>query len=76
MARYGGGLVVLLALFTPRLGGQTADPKDPATWTPFKFAGKPRAPEFADIDTWINSKPLTLARLKGQVVVVHFLAFG
>jgi hypothetical protein len=76
MARYSGGLVLILALFTPTAEGQTPDPKDPATWMPFKFAAKPKAPEFADIDIWINSEPLTMAKLKGKVVVVHFLAFG
>ena len=35
-----------------------------------------RPPEFVDIEAWINSKPLTLAGLKGQVVVLHFWTFG
>lgn len=34
------------------------------------------APEFAGIEEWINSEPLTMAELKGKVVVVHFFAFG
>jgi thiol-disulfide isomerase/thioredoxin len=34
------------------------------------------APELRGIDTWINSRPLTLAELRGKVVVVHFWAFG
>ena len=34
------------------------------------------APEFAGIEEWINSKPLTMAELKGKVVVVHFFAFA
>jgi thiol-disulfide isomerase/thioredoxin len=34
------------------------------------------APELRGIDTWINSEPLTLAKLRGKVVVVHFWAFG
>ncbi len=25
---------------------------------------------------WINSPPLTLAQLRGQVIVVHFYTFG
>ncbi len=35
-----------------------------------------KAPEFANIDAWINSSPLTLPQLKGKVIVVHFMAFG
>jgi thiol-disulfide isomerase/thioredoxin len=34
------------------------------------------APEFAEGTEWLQSKPLTLASLRGQVVVVHFWTFG
>lgn len=34
------------------------------------------APEFASIDAWINSEPITIESLRGKVVVVHFFAFG
>ena len=34
------------------------------------------APEFEGVDEWLNSDPLTMASLRGQVVVVHFFAFG
>lgn len=34
------------------------------------------APEFAAIDEWINSEPVTIESLRGKVVVVHFFAFG
>jgi len=34
------------------------------------------APELRDVSSWINSEPLTLAGLRGKVVVVHFWAFG
>ncbi len=34
------------------------------------------APEIRDVEAWINSPPLTLAALRGKVVVVHFWAFG
>jgi peroxiredoxin len=34
------------------------------------------APELRDVTAWINSEPLTLAQLRGRVVVVHFWAFG
>lgn len=35
----------------------------------------PLAPEIVPVDTWINSEPLSLADLRGKVVVVHFYAF-
>jgi hypothetical protein len=34
------------------------------------------APELQGIDAWINSKPTSLADLKGKVVVLHFWTFG
>jgi peroxiredoxin/Spy/CpxP family protein refolding chaperone len=34
------------------------------------------APEFASIEAWVNSDPLTMKSLRGKVVVVHFFAFG
>ncbi len=34
------------------------------------------APEFVEIEEWINSEPLTMESLRGKVVVVHFFAFG
>ncbi len=34
------------------------------------------APEFAGITAWINSQPLTMASLRGKVVLVHFWTFG
>lgn len=55
------------------------------TWS--QFLGEPfdftkvcpspaKAPEFEAIDEWFNSSPLTMESLRGQVVVVHFFAFG
>lgn len=35
-----------------------------------------RAPELEGVTAWINSSPLTLAQLRGRVVLVHFYAFG
>jgi peroxiredoxin len=47
---------------------------------PFNFAqvrpSPADAPEFEGINTWLNSEPLTMKSLRGQVVVVHFFAFG
>jgi peroxiredoxin len=34
------------------------------------------APEFESVDEWIHSPPRTIDSLRGQVVVVHFFAFG
>jgi hypothetical protein len=34
------------------------------------------APELTGIQEWINSKPLALKDLRGQVVVLHFWTFG
>jgi thiol-disulfide isomerase/thioredoxin len=33
-------------------------------------------PEFVGIEAWLNSKPLTVAELKGKVVGVQFWTFG
>jgi len=47
---------------------------------PFDFSRvKPlalKAPELRPGHDWINSKPLTLAGLRGHVVVLHFYTFG
>jgi hypothetical protein len=66
-----------LVLTIPAVPSAGDEPKDdPATWTPIKIQGKQKAPEFVDTDEWINSPPLTMAQLKGKIVVVHFMAFG
>lgn len=35
-----------------------------------------KAPEFTGTGEWINTEPLTVAGLRGQVVAVHFWTFG
>ena len=35
-----------------------------------------RAPELRDVSEWVNAQPHTLQSLRGQVVVLHFFAFG
>ena len=34
------------------------------------------APELRDVEAWINTAPLTLGQLRGQVVALHFWTFG
>ena len=34
------------------------------------------APEFAELQNWVNSSPLTLAGLRGKVVLINFWTFG
>jgi hypothetical protein len=34
------------------------------------------APEFKDVDEWINTKPLEFKNLRGKVVALHFWTFG
>lgn len=34
------------------------------------------APEFADIESWINSQPLTMRGLKGKVVLIDFWTYS
>jgi len=34
------------------------------------------APEFAGIEAWLNSKPLTMASLKGKVVLIDFWTYS
>lgn len=64
---------------------QVLDARQAKLWgqvlgAPFDFsklqASPAWAPEFDDVEAWINGEPMTLAELRGQVVVVHFFAFG
>jgi hypothetical protein len=43
---------------------------------PEPVAMKIKAPEITGIEEWINSKPLQLKDLRGQVVALHFWTFG
>lgn len=43
---------------------------------PTRYAGTVRAPEFpADLD-WLNTPPLTLAGLRGKLVILDFWTYG
>jgi hypothetical protein len=65
MARWAGAISIIL-FFAASI-----------TWPPFGGAISPAkfAPEFSG-ESWINSKPLTLAELKGRVVLVDFWTYG
>ena len=47
-----------------------------AAWAQQPAAFRARPPELQGVTEWVNSKPLTLAGLKGRVVVLHFWTFG
>jgi hypothetical protein len=61
-------LVAGVALSVSLLAG-VAQAQQPAVF-------RARPPEITGVETWINSKPLTLEGLRGQVVVLHFWTFG
>jgi peroxiredoxin len=62
------------------LDGQQTEQYAALLGEPFDFskvkASPALAPEFEAIEAWMNSEPLTIESLRGQVVVVHFFAFG
>jgi hypothetical protein len=62
-------LLASLLLTPPRPAALAADGDQPV-------AMKIPAPDFVDVTDWVNSKPLTWDKLRGQVVVVHFWTFG
>lgn len=39
------------------------------------YAGTARAPEFPAGADWLNSEPLTLARLRGKLVILDFWTY-
>ncbi|HXX48718.1 MAG TPA: redoxin domain-containing protein [Myxococcota bacterium] len=47
-------------------------------WTRVAEGGESRAaaPEFAGIERWLNSEPLTMRELRGKVVLVDFWTLG
>ena len=56
------GLVAAPLAATAARAGDTRQPFD--------------APEFVRSSTWINSDPLSMAKLRGKIVVVHFWTHG
>ena len=58
------------------LGSMLAAWAAAAAWGQQPATFRARPPELQGVTEWINSKPLTLAGLKGRVVVLHFWTFG
>ncbi|MBW7972205.1 thioredoxin family protein [Bradyrhizobium sp. BR 10289] len=48
----------------------------PATPIQVAAASQQTAPDFAGISNWFNSKPLSIADLRGKVVLVDFWTYG
>ncbi|RZI84590.1 MAG: cytochrome c biogenesis protein DipZ [Rubrivivax sp.] len=63
LARSWSGLVSLAELPSAQAEPTTAAPGMPA-------------PELAGIDQWLNTAPLSMARLKGKVVLIDFWTYG
>jgi thiol-disulfide isomerase/thioredoxin len=59
---------------------EKVSPNTPTKATPAQIAGTlgdyGKAPDFTGGGTWINSQPLTIASLKGKVVLVDFWTFS
>ena len=43
---------------------------------PTSFAGTVRAPDFPTGLEWFNTEPLTVARLRGKLVILDFWTYG
>ena len=57
------------ALAAALLAGGACGAQEPASM-------RIKAPELEGISDWVNTRPLKLSDLKGQVVVLHFWTFG
>lgn len=66
-------VLCLIAAVIPGISGEAA-PDQPV---PFKLAAvEGAAPNFAGISNWFNSAPLSMASLRGKVVLVDFWTYG
>ncbi len=66
------GVVVLVTVFRPPMQSVSGDTSAGV----LPVSDRTVAPEFTGIDGWINSPPLTLAALRGHVVLVDFWTFS
>ena len=55
------------------IGGSASPADDGEKLRPLRLT---KPPEFTNVTRWINSGPLTLAGLRGKVVIVHFWTHG
>ena len=60
---------ILLAAVVGVLAAGAARGQEPASM-------RIQAPELRDVTDWVNTQPLKLADWRGQVVVLHYWAFG
>lgn len=67
--------VIALALIASTLPGRSDDASSAAT-TIQMVETKAAAPEFSGLSNWQNSGPLTIAGLRGKVVMVNFWTYG
>src|SRR5260370_3082544 len=65
-----------IALFTLRMTGVPMESLEGSAQAATPDNKPTPAPEFPENIAWVQSKPLKLADLHGQVVVVHFWTFG
>ena len=67
--------VIAFALAASTLPGRSDDASQ-STQSMKVADAKPVAPEFSGLTNWQNSAPLTLANLRGKVVLVNFWTYG
>jgi thiol-disulfide isomerase/thioredoxin len=71
----GAGAATALGL-RPKVSGAISTPNLSATSPVMAALPRQMLPEFQGISQWLNSSPLTIADLKGQVVLVQFWTFS
>jgi thiol-disulfide isomerase/thioredoxin len=67
--------VLAFALLTSTLPGQSEEALQPETAVQVAET-RHAAPDFAGISNWFNSPPLSIASLRGKVVLVDFWTYG
>jgi thiol-disulfide isomerase/thioredoxin len=61
---------------SPGTGVTTSSPSSTPTIVANQIPDGKRLPEFTGVQEWLNSPPLTIADLKGQVVLIHIWTFA